>query len=586
MIDFNNACNKAFITLSRTESVTVLNDTQKKSLNFPVIHEVWEVRTEVPNELQKSKSITFYLCLSLDFPLTHPSVYLSPEDYNNIRYIPHVNADRKVCTYDSETTRPDPNRPGKLVVETLRKAKNIVEDGIFKRNIEDFEKEFIAYWDCKYEKKDEVLYTILSLIDGEAKIDEIFLICFEKQIRGFKYILHQNDKIALRFKKFINDYKIKFNEVQALYIGNLNIESKPPFNLTNREVIKLISDLGTDAITKFKSFINEPNYPKFIIFRKEIDDVPVFLGWFHRPLKLKRNGFRPGKLSPFKVLSSFQSGDYVMRTIPEVYTYNRLESRSSGDKMKKVELKFVVAGIGSLGSNLIFFLNSLNNPEFRLIDLDILKIENTRRHLLGFDYVGMKKTEALMDFLKKQTPIQEVTTREQSIITLCKNEPNYFNEVDYIFITIGKTNIDNWVGDAVMNKIIIKPVFFIWVEPYLAGGHCIYLHPKGKSYKDFFDDDNHFRYNIINKQEYLSNNVSLSLREAGCQTTYVPYASNNVISFLSKLFPIITTIIKDKTDYSTSFTWVGEQSTIENLGIRKSELVNSWEKGEISENKL
>lgn len=262
----------------------------------------------------------------------------------------------------------------------------------------------------------------------------------------------------------------------------------------------------------------------------------------------------------------------------------RLENRTSGMRTQENEKSFLIAGVGSIGSNLIHFLNSMNSPEFRLVDSDNIRLENIQRHLLGFGDIGNYKTKAIKDYLLKNNPLQKVSTKEISIVDIARNEADYINDIDYVFIAIGKANIDNWVCQSIKDGIITKPVFIIWVEPYLCGGHCLYLHPSNPEFEKYFEND-FFKFNVIDSVEYKSGDGKLSLREAGCQTTYVPYSGTNVISFISSLFPYISSIIDFNKTESKSFSWLGNLEVINEMGIKISNYYSDKNEGTIIEHK-
>jgi len=308
-------------------------------------------------------------------------------------------------------------------------------------------------------------------------------------------------------------------------------------------------------------------------------------GWFHKSINTFVKGFRPGALKHFDVISTVQSNENVERITTDVFTKERLENRTSGMVDQNIEQTFLIAGVGSIGSNLIYFLNSMNSPSFKLIDNDEIKLENINRHLLGFEYIGYYKTKAIKEFLLKNNPIQKVSTKESSIVDIINNETDYVNEADYIFISIGKANIDNWICQSLKDRILKKPIFFIWVEPFLSGGHCIYLHPSNPEFEKFFDDD-FFKFNVIDRIEYKLGNKNLSLREVGCQTTYIPYSGANVISFISTLFPFISSIIDYNKTESVAYTWLGNTSEVKKIGIKISDLYENKIIGAITEHKL
>lgn len=583
MIDGAKSRQIAYDYVSTIDNVRILDYRQKESVGFKTELEIWEVSTEISYE-NSIFPIVLHVAFTTQFPLEFPKIFLSPKTFEKVKYIPHVDSNRLICTYDSEIASTNPDEPAGIVVECLRKAKSIILDGLSGNNHSDFTDEFKAYWEEKYGKEGYLPLNVLSLINKIPQESKILLICLKRSIRNYKYVLHLSDEIADRFKEFLKEFNFEYNEIDAFYLGEFP-QSTPPFELRNRDVINLFRDTGIESLEKFKAFINKKEFPKLVVCEKHFGVKTYLFGWFHRPINTFVKGFRPGALKQFNVISTIQSNENVDRITTDVLTKERLENRTSGTVYQNVEKTFLIAGVGSIGSNLIYFLKSMNSPSFKLIDNDEIKLENINRHLLGFEYIGYEKTKAIKDFLLKNNPIQKVSTRESSIIDIIKNEAEYVNEADYIFISIGKANIDNWVYQSLKNGIIKKPVFFIWVEPFLSGGHCVYLHPSSPNYENFFDKGL-FRFNVIDRIEYESGNRNLSLREVGCQTTYIPFSGANVISFISSLFPLISSIIAyNKTD-SIAYTWLGNTIDVKKLGIKISDFYEDKNIGVITEHKL
>lgn len=305
----------------------------------------------------------------------------------------------------------------------------------------------------------------------------------------------------------------------------------------------------------------------------------------HGQLNINRNGFRPNTLKPFQVFSTFQSHEYVDRISTETFTPERLENRSSGYNTPKHEKSFLIAGVGSIGSNLVYFLNSMDSPQFKIIDKDKLQIENIKRHLLGFEHVGKFKTEAIKDYILNKNPLQKVCTRRDSIIDIVLNEEDFLNSSDYIFVSIGKNNIDDWLCTALSDGLILKPMFIIWVEPYLCGGHCIYLHPSDSDHQKFYENEL-FKFNVIDSEEYINTSHKFSLKEAGCQTSFIPYSGSNVVSFLSAVFPVIKSVIDNQLTKSSSFTWLGNIDILNDKQIKISKYYKNKKNGTLIKHEL
>lgn len=565
---FSLAREVAFQELQKIDSTKILDATAKRKLSFLEEIDVWEV-TSVVEGNSGIVEIVLHVVFPHDFPLSLPKIFLSPNDYENIKYVPHVDANRLICTYDEELTRPDPQNPSGVLIECISKAKQILTDGLKQKNHEDFKNEFFAYWQCKYGSKDSVKEDVLSLIDSVREDSELKLICLNKTLSSYNYILYQNDNISENFINYLNDYKIGFEIIDVFHLGEL-IFKMPPFSLQNRDVLKLISELSVEKQREFKKYIDKNNSLKLITGVVRANNDVHLIGWFHTFLNSNIKGFRPGHLPKYTLLKTLQSSTNVIRISPEIFTPKRLDERI-GNKKGSSFRKLMIAGIGSIGSNLIYYLNSVSDIHFTLVDPDILKVENIKRHFLGFDYVGLYKSDAVQHYLRAKNPIQQVISEKNSIIKICQSNIELLNQMDFIFICIGKANISQWLGNAIKSGEIKKPLFFLWVEPYLAGGHCLIIYPNSKNYETYFDEDGFFKNNIIDKKDYIDKPNLFTLREAGCQTTFTPYNLSSVTSFLSAIFPKITNAFLNKSIESDSFTWIGDKEQIEKLGISLSD---------------
>src|SRR5690606_5504262 len=119
----------------------------------------------------------------------------------------------------------------------------------------------------------------------------------------------------------------------------------------------------------------------------------------------------------------------------------------------------------------------------------------------------------------------------------------------------------------------------VWVEPYLLGGHCIFITPENNNYESYFDKNGFFKFNVIGDYK----NKNLSLKEAGCQSNYTPYSSNNIQLFLGHLNLEISKIIELDNLKSKSFTWIGEKSIAKEMNIEISKYSSVYESNTLIE---
>ena len=279
MIDGAKSRQIAYDYVSTIDNVKILDYKQKESVGFKTDLEIWEVATEISYE-NTIIPIVLHVAFTTQFPLEFPKIFLSPETFERTKFIPHVDNNRLVCTYDSEIASTNPQEPAGIVVECLRKSKSIILDGLSGNNRSDFTDEFKAYWEEKYGKEKYLPQNILSLINKIQPESCIRLICLKRDIRSYKYVLHLSDETAVRFKEFLNEYNIEYDEIDAFYLGEFP-QTMPPFDLKNRDIINIVKAAGNEPFEKFKAFINKKEFPKLVVCEKFFGAKSYLFGCKH-----------------------------------------------------------------------------------------------------------------------------------------------------------------------------------------------------------------------------------------------------------------------------------------------------------------
>lgn len=529
--------------------------------------EKWVVDTEIQvNDFH----IEICLCLYFkeSFPLSIPKIYVDQESYDCLKYIPHIENNKSICIFDEDTLILDQNDPLGIVLFCLRRAKKIIQDGLEGNNKTDFRKEIKAYWIQQYENEQKVIsISYLSLLNKYPSITSVIkLYKINPEYRVFKYILMDDETSSILFRDFLNAKGYKLTEQNALFLSDFNLEEVPPYSLKNRDLLEKIS---IQSMPFFENYIkSDVPVNKHVFF---INGTQV-LGWAHNWLNINRNGFRPGKIDNWKAFTVFQKNDYVNRVYVNTYNNKRIENRTAGIIQPK--FNFLIAGLGSIGSNLIFFLNAMNYPDYSLIDDDYLTIENIGRHLLGIDNVNAPKIDGIKRYINNIRPDQKVEVKKAKLETVLMHDIQFINNNDYAFIAIGNQNIENFLLKLINTGEITIPVFILWVEPYLIGGHCLYINPENKISENSIFDNFFYLYNVISPDEYQKENPLLTKNEAGCQTSYAPYSENDLILFLSGIYKEINDIIKTNSNRSMAIRWVGNTTIADGLGILLNDDIN------------
>ncbi len=548
----NDSIEKAIDDISKIYKV----EEKEKNLIYYV-----NVDIKINKRFQEFKFIIYFK----DFPLSIPKIYIVPGDLYRLKGIPHISPNGFVCTYD-QTVITIMERPIEILELCIKKAKKIIKDGIEKKNKKDFEDEFIAYWEGE---NYEIIPTISTIDYTVENIYNPKFYYLKKPYSNFKGLLVYGEENS----RLIDAYVRKnFDPVECsiFYVGELPSSECLMVN-TNLESLEFIKKYKKDLKDELEKYINSCNIP-IILFKKKIKNNNFYLGWIYTTLiNRKRND--PEYIGNYEILTSkfYKGFSKVERLKIEVFTKERIYRRSAGLSSKEInKINIGLVGLGSIGSNLIPFIKPLNINKILLVDKDLLSIENIGRHFLGMNYVGVNKAKAIKDYLEKINPYYNILIKEKSLADVITNNPHSLNISDVIIISIGDTNSEIFADMALKSKILKKPLLFIWVEPYLAGGHCVYVIPESKTnLKDLFEE-NYFTNNIISKEDYRKN--LFNEREAGCQTTFTPYSLTNIMSFLSSIYPKILDIINGKINKGVIYTWIGDTKFLKDTGIRLSKI--------------
>lgn len=581
MINFDAAKQRVIERLNITNDIVIIDTIQKNILKYDSDDTCIAISTEYMDENGIGQQIIFHLKLPKYFPLVPPKIFIPSEDHKRVALLPHIENTGLVCTFDPEVTRTDPDNPIGIVNEFIKKAKLIIEEGLSGVNIRDYETEFESYWNREYGPKDKIYNRVLNICDAPFNNAKLRLLQLNKATRGYKYIIHQDEEHSARFINYLNLNEITYDERSIFYAGEVSIDFRPPFNLKNRNVFEIISRTSLEVQQNFKRYLNDDSSSKMVVATVTTLGNQRVIGWKHSYINTNRNGFRKGVLTKYEVLKTFQVNSPVERFLPVRYSPKQKELRTVGVAKNQKPFVFLIAGLGSIGSNLVHFLNSFNEAEFRLIDYDVLKMENLGRHFLGYSFTSLNKAIAMKQYLLNKNPFQNVDVKEESILSVWQQDESYLNNADYLFMTTGDNNAEKFIAWLQKEKKIIKPIFFIWVEPYLIGGHCLFLHPDSSTYDQFFSQDNFFTNNVINNDEYRLNKPILTIKHAGCQTTFTPYAQSTISLFLSSIFIEINKIIANKVAKSIAFSWVGDLKFATESGLKINEIYSSISNGEV-----
>lgn len=482
--------------------------------------------------------IVLWCCTGRFFPYEIPDIYIGEESRKALPKIPHIHTDNSICIFDEDKVVPNFNAPEKLLTDTIDAAVSIIQDGIRGGNKGDFIDEFLEYWSVK------------AIFNAELFLEELDVaqsICWCMINKEEILITENSQRLQEICRAIYGESSEKCNKGMLIPIDGRCIEEIPQNDI---DIIKLIEKYSSYE-TKYKSFMQKNiKKPCLIVFNIIIPRGNIIAGWMHPKTDIPK-GFRKGHVD-LKVAFNVTKSQGVAVAVENCHQ-NRLFTRG-GDGKKVIWNKIALIGCGSVGSFLVDALKFYGSEQFILVDNERLQYENIARHVVGYSFVGRSKVFALSFLLQKHNPNIVCETYKENAHVVIEDRTDRINSCDVIFVAVASVAVEHHINRLMLDDRIKKPVIIVWVEPYLIGGHAVIVKKKQNLFKEIFDERTfEFKFSIVqNGSSYLK-------REAGCQSTYMPYSGFMLQQFIYRVLEqVISNCWSQKGNYL--ITWCGKLS--------------------------
>jgi len=547
--------------VGQTETCRNLSRAEIKELNYKFYKDsiVWEIKTEVSTS-SKTIDLTLFLNFPSDFPYSTPKIFISKESYEKLKFIPHINGDCSICIFDEGLNLILPTNNFSDFIELMfARAKKIIRDA---ENVEyrgsEFKREFKAYWELSYSENDLIFNQVFHSISNAT--DELKGLKFvNNNLGNYRYFITNDDCDIKRIKDYAKECDCIVEEIGILKIDNNFFE--PPFELTFAKSIEIIKG-DKEKYRQFRDLCNDYNFDSIlIVFVNNHNSTKEYFGWTYQNVEIltrKKGGNRHVTSKIQYLTNNVYAKKNVTRLSFDNMNLSRLQIRTAG--YEEIQKSVVITGLGSVGSNLVFFLKNLSIDKFYLIDKEVLSSENINRHLLGFSAVLNNKIEGIKKEIKNSNPLIDVQTRNKSVTAIIENEIDFINTCDFHFVAIGKTMIEKFILKNVIEGKLTKPIFLFWVEPFLASGQMLFIMPDDATKAIEMIQIENYPFSTLLAVETQLNKTYLI--EGSCQTGYSPYSSSYLIQFLSAIFPYIKNHLNGSDINSKVYSWIGDKQLL------------------------
>ena len=503
-------------------------------------------------ELEDGSDVELCHDISPGGEFNFPDFYVDLNKHPQLRGLAHVGPLGKICSFDPVTNFPNPRRPEDALVETLKSIVEKLNDSVMGRSQEDYQDEILAYWvlECTGEH--------VYLFDNPS--DRVNTM-YGAHARGHNHSLciAASAESASSFASRLGGVKVPVCAAFPCMALELSVPVSYPFPNTAQEWDQEISKSGKGMANAYRNFVvRSKRETVTIILVAPVEGGKALLCFTQRAVD-ETDGFRRGpKLYRYAVSRTRYGAEQVEKRRIEDATQGRLFRRGGvGAAMGGVH---AIIGCGSLGSHLARALADSGVTRFVLVDNEYLEVGNVARHACGFESVGTSKVESVKRMLESANPNVTCTAHNEDANNLIEVSQGALGEAA-VFVTVADPPLEFHLVEAFCSGAISGPLVIMWLEPFMLAAHAIVLNKPQRIFDDgLFDGEFRFAHRVV------SNSEELYAREAGCQTTYMPYAGLDVQAFLLDFLKCWQQLPMKLAGKNYRFTWVGRISASGSIG--------------------
>jgi len=482
------------------------------------------------------------------FPLALPKVILPTFDH--LGFIPHIEPNGSVCFLEQESVYINIDEPETVFHASIELVIQTLTDGTTGTNRIDFREEFNAFWERNDFKSSLSLISFIEIAE-EPKVIKVL----------------RNNKTTIIYDENWNTERVKkvlFNgrsahEKSGLFIP-LELSDKiipPNYNQkwTSAEFSNWLQPLISEDNWNFvmENILNKrPNRFEYVILGIPRSTGPTLLIGVH--LKPKGNQLHP-------LLN--EDSDWNLSYL----NIHRLEANASmprgGANLNLRNKKILIVGCGSVGSHLVDMLVKLGVGSLKLIDPDILKMDNVQRFTVGHEYVGKRKVDALKTFYEKNYLNCKIEVVKNSIEDLILSSEFDSDEYDLIISTTGDPTINLYLNQYISLLTKSKPFVVGWNEPLGIGGHAIISVPgQTGCYRCLFREQHNISSFAAKNQP-----KPFHVKHLGCGEVYTPYAAIDSIRTAEMIARAVNHYFNDSSMQSQLISWKGDSKEFIDAGF-------------------
>lgn len=227
-------------------------------------------------------------------------------------------------------------------------------------------------------------------------------------------------------------------------------------------------------------------------------------------------------------------------------------------------LRIIVVGCGALGATVAMLLAQAGVRTMTLIDGDILTYQNVGRHVLGSQYIGCNKAEALKTEINARYVDYSISALASKWQLALECNPGLFGKADLVISATG-----DWLAEAELNALLeageLPATIFTWLERYGVAGHAT-----------FISTDASLRWSLNEYGEAVRQVAKVPgemPREAACGAFYQPFSASASTEVAAMTVGLALAAATNEVTTAQAWTWIG---SYENLLKTGAEIMPAW----------
>lgn len=517
----------------------------------------FKVGWELPALLSSSRH-QLRLLLPDRFPFARPRIAIYPIE--PVLTWPHLEENGLLCLAGDNAPH-SPEKPTAEVVDVLGRSRTLVDDSLAGKGHEHFEDEFVSYWN-RWANEKKMVRSLCCTNDTSRWVR----VWYGKAIT----VIAENDDLLRMWINGCTSSVItdkNFTSQRIPFIWPTVVPRPAQYPTTVGKLLELVAGDTLSA-----SLIEEMLLDNIISNKDVLIGVQtrrgVGLGIVHvlNPATpkgsgnpLTRGGFRgsiPKSVLLPRYMSAKVTGSNVTR-VDAAWVHGR-DHNADVDTLSSKSV--VVLGIGSVGSPITTLLAQAGVGKIDLVDPQTLDSENTGRHELGVNSVGLAKAVQLATELRRRFPHLMIQAHKKTWQQVANDNSTLLTSADLIISAMGNWSLESDLNAFALAQSKFTPVLYGWTEPHATAGHAVVFMDRTACLRCLTDDMGEVRLPVTAWKNETMKAVP------ACGGSFQPYGAIELAHTNAMIAELVLDVLTGRTHGSSHRMWAGRRAVLERAG--------------------